>query len=550
MKFSVKGLTQSIIDKKDDYKDNTTIATLPAFEPHPPPPQSDYTFSYSMSSFAYEGPKKDPFSWTAATRKHSKEKGSHSRSRTDYDDDCYDDSNKLSADVNGSYSRPRTAYDFYDSVKKISTDGDSPRPRTTYDYFEDMSKKLSADIDNSHLRSGTSYGFHDESKKISAEGYRNTGMVVVKDVYVAPEKPSTRLPESAYNPTKTSSKTKSYGPYPSLDSSDFSYSPYPDPQTSYNNPSISSTGTSAMPFPVPNPIIDHDYNIEPPPPYSEIAFSHSGGNGIRQERYPDDTRQERYPEDKKDRYGDDTKGRIGGDTKKERRRRPRPITELRECEICCSEKELTEFKPITEKCAHAASVCLRCIELHIRHEVYDKGKTEIKCPGLDGTKTCQGIMDHHNLKEFATDDVFKRLDQLKTTYALAAIPDFYWCKNPDCQSGQIHSDGEAIEPQPAQPTLTRKQLAKIKKQEEDRLRKLAKAEQATKTFLSNKTKSCPKCGTRIQKNGGCDHMTCTVPSCKHEFCWKCFADYKKILQDGNEFHETSCKYYAPPPPPS
>jgi len=101
---------------------------------------------------------------------------------------------------------------------------------------------------------------------------------------------------------------------------------------------------------------------------------------------------------------------------------------------------------------------------------------------------------------------------------------------------------------PAQPTLSRKELAKLKKQEEERVRKRAKAEQATKTFLSNKTKSCPKCGTRIQKNGGCDHMTCTVPSCKHEFCWRCFADYKSILEGGNEFHERSCKYYAPPPP--
>ena len=60
MKFTVKGLTQSIIDKKDDYKEKITITTLPAFEPHPPPPtQSDYTYSiddsdYDMSHYAYE----------------------------------------------------------------------------------------------------------------------------------------------------------------------------------------------------------------------------------------------------------------------------------------------------------------------------------------------------------------------------------------------------------------------------------------------------------------------------------------------------------------
>mmetsp|Transcript_7453 Transcript_7453/g.14922 ORF Transcript_7453/g.14922 Transcript_7453/m.14922 type:complete len:203 (+) Transcript_7453:49-657(+) len=33
----------------------------------------------------------------------------------------------------------------------------------------------------------------------------------------------------------------------------------------------------------------------------------------------------------------------------------------------------------------------------------------------------------------------------------------------------------------------------------------------------NGVKACPKCGVLIAKNGGCDHMTCTL--CKHEWWW-------------------------------
>eukprot|EP00981_Chlorochromonas_danica_P000629 scaffold143_cov173-Ochromonas_danica.AAC.5 len=39
------------------------------------------------------------------------------------------------------------------------------------------------------------------------------------------------------------------------------------------------------------------------------------------------------------------------------------------------------------------------------------------------------------------------------------------------------------------------------------------------------TKPCPRCGVRIEKNGGCPHMTCVQPSCKYQFCWECAGEY-------------------------
>jgi ariadne-1 len=45
----------------------------------------------------------------------------------------------------------------------------------------------------------------------------------------------------------------------------------------------------------------------------------------------------------------------------------------------------------------------------------------------------------------------------------------------------------------------------------------------TAIWLIGNTKSCPKCKIGIEKNGGCDHMTCR--NCRHEFCWLCFGKF-------------------------
>lgn len=44
-------------------------------------------------------------------------------------------------------------------------------------------------------------------------------------------------------------------------------------------------------------------------------------------------------------------------------------------------------------------------------------------------------------------------------------------------------------------------------------------ESETAHWIIANTKVCPKCRVRIEKNQGCNHMTCS--SCKHEFCWVC-----------------------------
>lgn len=54
-------------------------------------------------------------------------------------------------------------------------------------------------------------------------------------------------------------------------------------------------------------------------------------------------------------------------------------------------------------------------------------------------------------------------------------------------------------------------------------REKCRDESETANWMLAKTKKCPKCQTRIDKNGGCAHMTCS--QCRHEFCWQCMQDW-------------------------
>lgn len=44
----------------------------------------------------------------------------------------------------------------------------------------------------------------------------------------------------------------------------------------------------------------------------------------------------------------------------------------------------------------------------------------------------------------------------------------------------------------------------------------------TSNWISTNTKDCPKCSKPIEKNGGCNHMSCP---CGHHFCWVCSGDF-------------------------
>jgi len=132
-------------------------------------------------------------------------------------------------------------------------------------------------------------------------------------------------------------------------------------------------------------------------------------------------------------------------------------------------------------------------------------------------------------------------------------PEYRQCLRPGCSYGQLHEDGEKAplvrcgdcsfrmcyvhnipwhENQTCSEYTYNLGRGGEKKREEE----------ASQIAVAKLSKPCPSCRSPIEKNQGCDHMTCR--KCRHEFCWKCFAPYDRILHHGNGEHHRDCPYHS------
>ncbi|KAJ1856679.1 hypothetical protein GGH12_002901 [Coemansia sp. RSA 1822] len=69
-----------------------------------------------------------------------------------------------------------------------------------------------------------------------------------------------------------------------------------------------------------------------------------------------------------------------------------------------------------------------------------------------------------------------------------------------------------------------------------------KDDSETSNWIKANTKECIKCRSTIEKNGGCNHMTCR--ECHHEFCWVCsgpWSEHGQSYYSCNRFEEDSSK---------
>ncbi|CAM2713597.1 unnamed protein product [Rotaria socialis] len=225
----------------------------------------------------------------------------------------------------------------------------------------------------------------------------------------------------------------------------------------------------------------------------------------------------------------------------------------RECAVCLDEKPIADFgERFSATCNHdRRQMCTDCVRRTTHSIIRDSVTTDVHCPELN----CNALFDFDTVQRLLVDfNPFS--DRPKTAvkafgHRLAMgyvenMKNFVWCAH-GCGWGCELVDGAG----PMFTCLNCKEKTcahhRIKWHsgmtcaKYDRELIKDREFQQNKNWLRDHAKECPACHIFIQKNDGCDHMTCS--RCKHEFCWLCFADFKPIRDHGNHNHVRHCAHY-------
>jgi ariadne-1 len=219
------------------------------------------------------------------------------------------------------------------------------------------------------------------------------------------------------------------------------------------------------------------------------------------------------------------------------------------CDICFEDDDgdgggLASF---ALKCGHR--FCVGCYRQYLGQKITQEGEAaRIQCPA----EGCGRIIDAPSLDVLVTADLGARYRELLNRTYVEDRETLRWCPAPDCPNavecsvkrkdldrvvpsvrcrcGQAFcfGCGRSADHQPAPCELVKKWLKKCADDSE------------TANWISANTKECPKCNSTIEKNGGCNHMTCR--KCKYEFCWMCmglWSEHGTSWYNCNRFEERS-----------
>ncbi|KIJ49526.1 hypothetical protein M422DRAFT_59265 [Sphaerobolus stellatus SS14] len=211
------------------------------------------------------------------------------------------------------------------------------------------------------------------------------------------------------------------------------------------------------------------------------------------------------------------------------------------CPICCTEEP---SKTSSLECGH--TFCSDCWSMYVTSKIREEGECSFTCMSTD----CSLAVPDSFIDEATDEGTFQRFRELVVRHYLAHQPQLKYCPAPSCvyavktQTNVSKASLPKVVPivrcsdnhafcfgctidSDHRPLVCPVARLWMKKCQDD---------SETANWIKSNTKECSKCQSTIEKNGGCNHMTCK--KCKHEFCWVCMGPW---VEHGTAWY--SCNRY-------
>ncbi|OHS98623.1 IBR domain containing protein [Tritrichomonas foetus] len=218
-------------------------------------------------------------------------------------------------------------------------------------------------------------------------------------------------------------------------------------------------------------------------------------------------------------------------------RKPRTLhqfsgIDIPQCSVCF--EEVSPDKLFALPCNHY--FCENCWHDHIMLNI-SNGKSMIRCMASD----CRSLILPSDVSFICGEEAFKKFEEKLAAVSVSVSKEVKRCINPKCQlSLSVDSIGLCGI---AKCKCGTRMCWKCGNESHAPLScnkmnewQIAAETGSKKQLVISNTKPCGKCGARIEKTGGCNHMKCV--NCGFEFCWICGHEW-----DTHEGEKYACNEY-------
>eukprot|EP01016_Furgasonia_blochmanni_P046611 TRINITY_DN6743_c0_g4_i1.p1 TRINITY_DN6743_c0_g4~~TRINITY_DN6743_c0_g4_i1.p1 ORF type:complete len:396 (+),score=44.76 TRINITY_DN6743_c0_g4_i1:42-1190(+) len=191
------------------------------------------------------------------------------------------------------------------------------------------------------------------------------------------------------------------------------------------------------------------------------------------------------------------------------------VKKMQECRICTGEFDANAEIVIFGGKSH--EICKECYGKYLESRINVSMVKEIKCPH------CEIKIAEEVLKLLAPPASYEKLKRFQRDREISEDPNLRWCPNPKCSRILVIGNRDAINEFTCEFCAFKFCLSCNNPPHPDQSCVTFLEQQMKGWIASRKVQMCQKCKSLVEKNEGCNHMTCAI--CKAEWCWICGAVY-------------------------